>query len=215
MALAAAAVRSASQVICWEEPKCLLCNSERRATSLEAQDIHGDHLWFAVVRCADCGLQYTCPRPDEATIGNFYPADYGPHRSKLVKRSNKSAPLAWLRGRPCAERRALPWHGQGRLLDFGCGGGSFLERMHSQGWRVTGLDNSATTVARVRAELGVPLLCGTLPHPELEPAAFDVMTMWHSLEHVHEPLAKLVAWGCYAAGRADCMLAVAEKISEE
>ena len=31
----------------------------------------------------------------------------------------------------------LPWHGQGRLLDFGCGAGGFLQRMHCQGWKVT------------------------------------------------------------------------------
>ena len=35
----------------------------------------------------------------------------------------------------------LDWHGQGRLLDFGCGSGSFLEQMHRHGWHVTGLDN--------------------------------------------------------------------------
>ncbi len=188
MASAAVAVQTARQAIRWEEPNCLLCNSARRATTLEAQDIHGDGLWFAVVRCADCGLQYTCPRPDESTIGNFYPADYGPHRSKPVKHTNKSAPLAWLRGRPCAERRALPWHGQGRLLDFGCGGGSFLERMRDQGWNVTGMDISADTAGRVSARLGVPVHVGTLPHPKLSPESFDVVTMWHVLEHVHRPV---------------------------
>src|SRR5262249_14158800 len=30
-----------------------------------------------------------------------------------------------------------------------------------------------------------------LPHHELEPESFDVITMWHSLEHVHEPAAVL------------------------
>ncbi|HTK75412.1 MAG TPA: class I SAM-dependent methyltransferase [Gemmataceae bacterium] len=93
-----------------------------------------------------------------------------------------------LRGRPCVERRVLPWHGQGRLLDFGCGGGSFLRRMQQQGWQATGLDVSAETVERVRGELGVRVLTGTLPHPELQRASFDVVTMWHSLEHVHDPL---------------------------
>jgi SAM-dependent methyltransferase len=78
--------------------------------------------------------------------------------------------------------------GQGRLLDFGCGGGSFLERMYRHGWQVTGLDTSASVVERIRTELGLPALAGTLPHPELRPASFDLVTMWHSLEHVHAPL---------------------------
>src|SRR5262249_37635696 len=50
-----------------------------------------------------------------------------------------------------------------------------------------GLDMSATTVCRVRAELGLRVLAGTLPHPELQPESFDVVTMWQSLEHVHQP----------------------------
>jgi 2-polyprenyl-3-methyl-5-hydroxy-6-metoxy-1,4-benzoquinol methylase len=72
-------------------------------------------------------------------------------------------------------------------LDFGCGGGLFLHRMHRQGWHVTGLDVSTVAVEKVRTELGLPALVGTLPHPRLKPESFDVITMWHSLEHVHNP----------------------------
>src|SRR5262249_56551348 len=88
----------------------------------------------------------------------------------------------------CKERQALPVQGAGRLLDFGCGSGSYLERMHRQGWQVTGVDVSAAAVQRVRTELHLPALVGSLPHPELRRATFDVITMWHSLEHVHAPL---------------------------
>jgi SAM-dependent methyltransferase len=59
------------------------------------------------------------------------------------------------------------------------------------GWSVTGLDAAATAVNRIRDELGFPALLGSLPHPELTPGSFDVVTMWHSLEHVHDPLAVL------------------------
>ena len=74
------------------------------------------------------------------------------------------------------------------MLDFGCGGGSFLARMHERSWQVTGLDVSHAAVQRIRNELGLDALFGTLPHPQLEPGSFDVITMWHSLEHVHSPL---------------------------
>ena len=40
----------------------------------------------------------------------------------------------------------------------------------------------------VQEELGLKVLTGTLPHPDLGPCMFDVVTMWHSLEHVHRPL---------------------------
>jgi SAM-dependent methyltransferase len=99
--------------------------------------------------------------------------------------------LRWLTGLSSVERQVLPRHGQSRLLDFGCGGGAFLALMHRAGWQVTGVDASAEAVSRLRSELGVRVLAGTLPHPELEPESFDIVTMWHTLEHVHDPLGVL------------------------
>jgi SAM-dependent methyltransferase len=167
----------------WEEVPCPLCGGTRLSTLLEAPDLTpgGSGLWFAVAQCQTCRLAFTNPRPTPATIGNFYPAGYGPHQpARDLKRSRRA-------------RRDLPLHGLGRLLDFGCGGGTFLERMRRQGWQVTGLDASAAAVRRVRDELGLPVLAGSLPHPELVEASFDVITMWHALEHVHNPLAVLRA----------------------
>jgi SAM-dependent methyltransferase len=60
--------------------------------------------------------------------------------------------------------------------------------MSQKGWQVTGLDLSAATVQRLRSELGLNALSGTLPHPALAPQSFEVVTMWHVLEHVHQPL---------------------------
>jgi len=59
--------------------------------------------------------------------------------------------------------------------------------MHERGWQVTGLDISARAVHRIRSKLGLPVLLGSLPHPELAPNSYDVITMWQSLEHVHDP----------------------------
>ncbi len=170
----------------WEESDCPLCGCARYVPLLEAPDPTpgGDGLWFCVVQCPDCGLCFTNPRPSPATIGRFYPEVYRPHRAP--RRDHRPG-----RRRNRKEMQELPWHGEGRLLDFGCGGGSFLARMHARGWHVTGLDVSAVAVERVREQLGLDALVGTLPHPALEPASFDVLTMWHSLEHVHRPLAVL------------------------
>ena len=77
---------------------------------LEAPDptpSDGPGLWFAVVRCENCGLAYTNPRPSPATIGRFYPADYRPHRRpRKMQESRPARPLwSYLFGRPCNERR--------------------------------------------------------------------------------------------------------------
>jgi len=167
-----------------------MCRAVSTVPFLEAADptpgLGGQR--FAVVRCGSCRLHYTNPRPSPETIGGFYAADYQPHRRplQLGKRLRKWYPFGFLRGR-ASERRSLPWHGEGRLLDFGCGGGSYIARMAHQGWKVIGLDNSVGAVRRIQEELGLKALVGTLPHPELEPGSFDVITMWHSLEHVHDP----------------------------
>ena len=180
-----------SSPVVWEETACPLCGHERSGPHIEAPDPTPGSagLWFAVVRCERCELSFTNPRPSPESIHQFYSAEYRPHRRPRQLRGplKRWYPLGALRGR-ASERRSLPWHGQGRLLDFGCGGGSFLARMAEQGWHVTGLDASVGAVQGVQEKLGLNALVGTLPHPELKPGTFDVVTMWHSLEHVHEPL---------------------------
>src|SRR5262249_28240142 len=149
----------------------------------------GTGLVFAVVQCDECGLCYTNPRPVGQSLAQFYPDDYRPHQTH--KRGFLKKPGFWDRRRNRRRKPPIAWHGQGRLLDFGCGGGVFLAKMRSFGWRVTGIDNSAATVLRVRAQTGLPVLVGSLPHAELEPGSFDVVTMWQALEHVQDPRAVL------------------------
>jgi 2-polyprenyl-3-methyl-5-hydroxy-6-metoxy-1,4-benzoquinol methylase len=60
--------------------------------------------------------------------------------------------------------------------------------MAARGWTATGLDVSPEVVRTVRQQLGLDALAGSLPHPDLFPGSFDVITMWQSLEHVHRPL---------------------------
>ncbi|QDU20915.1 class I SAM-dependent methyltransferase [Urbifossiella limnaea] len=180
--------------VAWEDAACPLCGREEHALLLEAPDPlppNGTGLRFAVVRCETCGLTYTNPRPTPRTIARFYPSDYAPHRRpRKMRESRPARPLtSRLLGRPCGERRGdLPWPGTGRLLDFGCGGGAFLKRMADRGWDVTGLDSAVETGRAVQEELGLRVLAGSLPHPDLAPCSFEVVTMWHSLEHVHRPL---------------------------
>jgi SAM-dependent methyltransferase len=177
----------------WEETACPLCEGSRWSVLVEAPDLApgGSGLWFAVVQCRVCRLCFTNPRPSPATISRFYPPGYQPHQPPAARAGRRT----WWRRLPVVsarpERPPLPVHGQGRLLDFGCGGGAFLERMRRQGWQVTGLDLADSVVQRVRSDLGVPVLAGSLPHPDLAEGSFDFITMWHSLEHVHAPLAVL------------------------
>jgi 2-polyprenyl-3-methyl-5-hydroxy-6-metoxy-1,4-benzoquinol methylase len=177
----------------WDDAPCPLCGATGAEIRMEGRDHaapRGPGLIFPVVECRVCQLSYTNPRPDQESIVGFYPDDYRPHRRpRKLREARSSRWKSWFTGRAAPERRGdLEWVGRGRLLDFGCGGGGFLRRMADRGWSVTGLDASVGAAASVREELGLNVLVGSLPHPELLPGSFDVITMWHSLEHVHEPL---------------------------
>jgi 2-polyprenyl-3-methyl-5-hydroxy-6-metoxy-1,4-benzoquinol methylase len=182
----------------WEETACLLCGGRESSLLLEAAGSgeYGASLRFKVVQCRGCGLCFTNPRPGPASLGRFYPPEYKAYEGCGLAECQRQRALAkartlafWRAKNPF--RRALPREGGSRLLDFGCGQGAFLELMHIQGWQVVGLDMCADVVQRIRRELGLSALAGTLPHPELSPAQFDVVTMRQSLEHVPRPLETL------------------------
>jgi SAM-dependent methyltransferase len=174
---------------------------------------------FPVVRCTGCGLDRTNPQPTPETLGAAYPEGYEIHDVGVELPESPSGALRHalvnLRGYPLGEpagglsrllqaipdRRRLahrrmvgyvPWRGEGRLLDFGCGSGRYVARMAAAGWRAEGIDAVERAVAEGR-ERGLALSVGTLPGTVLEPESFDVVTMWHVLEHVPSPLSTLRA----------------------
>lgn len=77
------------------------------------------------------------------------------------------------------------------LLDVGCGNGDFLEIAAEMGWKAEGveLDPRAVAVARGR---GLIVYQGSIEYLENRSDAYDVITLSHVIEHVHDPL-KLLA----------------------
>ena len=122
---------------------------------------------FRVVRCRVCGLMRTDPRPTLDGIDFYYPSDYRPY---LTSRVSSAAPARAPKGgrvralvrrmlRPVAlELPPLP---PGRLLEIGCGSGSFLHGMAQQGWTVEGIERSPDAGGTARA-LGYQVHIGPL-----------------------------------------------------
>ena len=81
---------------------------------------------FAILRCATCGLGHTSPSPED--LGAYYgPAYYGGRHSFTAQY--------------CASRRVrileqATWKKRGKLLDIGCGDGSFLSAAVARGWSI-------------------------------------------------------------------------------
>jgi SAM-dependent methyltransferase len=76
---------------------------------------------------------------------------------------------------------------EGRLLDYGCGSGAFAIAAQAQGYDATGIEPFSLLQER---EVAPRLIAGTLK--DLPPNdEFDIITMWHVLEHLEDPTAML------------------------
>ena len=69
------------------------------------------------------------------------------------------------------------------LLDIGCGTGDFLETAKNNGWQITGIEPSdnAREIANKKTNNSVYKIEQLL---KLEPNSFDVISLWHVLEHL-------------------------------
>lgn len=111
-------------------------------------------------------------------------------------RHERSAPLGrWLiplipplRSAADAQCRHLPAApaGGGLLLDLGCGNGGFLELARQAGWSVEGLDFDAAAVGAAQTR-GLPARLGGIEMLDECHARYDVITLSHVIEHVHDP----------------------------
>lgn len=73
-----------------------------------------------------------------------------------------------------------------RVLDIGCGNGSFLWQMRSLGWDVCGVEPDPQSAARARAA-GLDVRIGMIHEHTFPEAHFDAITMNHVIEHLHDP----------------------------
>jgi len=85
-----------------------------------------------------------------------------------------------------AERHLPPG---GSVLDVGCGRGLFLRLLQERGYRVRGTELSRATAAN--AYPGVPVDAGELRPGRYPDGSFDLISIWHVLEHLREPASVL------------------------
>src|SRR5439155_26281460 len=78
-----------------------------------------------------------------------------------------------------------------RLLDVGCGHGWFLAAARRSGWDSTGLDFPSEATGFARESVGLKIIEGDFLSVNLTPASYDVISLWHALEHMRDPQAVL------------------------
>jgi SAM-dependent methyltransferase len=147
--------------------------------------------------CRSCGLVWSNPRPGEEDVRRYYSTEY---RLDYKGHSTPSLRHVARSGRGALNRyRALrPYLKRGdRILDAGAGGGEVVYVLRRLGFEASGLEPDEQYAKHARETLQVPVVTGFVQDVEFPPASFDVVTMFHSLEHVEDPaaiLARLRGW---------------------
>ena len=73
----------------------------------------------------------------------------------------------------------------GKLLDIGCGVGDFIHVAEQQGWKCLGVEPSDDAKAIARKRIKANIINSELLE-DIPDESFDVITMWHVLEHVDD-----------------------------
>ena len=190
---------------------CPLCEWENAPRLFFSRDrIHDVPGTFGVYRCGNCAAVFIQPWLSEADLSTYYPEDYGRYRHSrsLAKKnyrgwqrfvlehyyrypspnngkSSLKATLAFLLSFIMA-KGTLPYRGNGRILDVGCGGGSYLYRLKQWGWETYGVEPSEAG-ARQAQSLGLTVHHGTLESARFSDGFFDVVRLSNVLEHLSDP----------------------------
>ncbi|HEY3429958.1 MAG TPA: class I SAM-dependent methyltransferase, partial [Cyclobacteriaceae bacterium] len=162
--------------------ECPICKNQNLQAFIRCEDYTVSHETFEVVRCVNCTLAITSPRPDIDKLGRYYQSDeYISHSGKspggigFLYKIARSFSLNW-------KKKTIHQHKtNGSVLDFGCGTGEFLSSMGQSGWEVAGVEPSPA--ARLKAE-GLTRQKVYSALENIPQKKFDVITAWHVIEHV-------------------------------
>lgn len=146
-----------------------------------------------LVRCRQCGLVYVGERREDFTFSRF-----DPERSRRLAERVRALELvdeeveareAPVRERVMAER--LQWVqrfiASGRLLELGCAEGTFLKLAARAGFHAHGIEPDPVTSALARQCPDIVVFPGTLADAQYPAASFDVIVLFHVLEHLDSP----------------------------
>jgi SAM-dependent methyltransferase len=165
--------------------RCASCGGEDGRRLATVDHISGER--FEVVVCSRCGLGRTDPVP--ADLLHYYPTGYygsgGIRFNPLVETAIRTSRAA----RVAEVTRAHP--APGAILDVGCGRGLMLAELARRGWRTVGVEMSDAASRHAREVLGLDVRVGDFAACGFPAASFDVVTLFHVLEHLRDPDAAL------------------------
>lgn len=164
---------------------CPICDSPDQELFMNSIDYSVSKEAFSIVCCKSCGFHFTSPIPDETSIGSYYKSEsYVSHSSSKKGVINRI--YHWVRWYSLRRKVSLinSLSKEKSVLDIGAGTGHFLKQAKKAGWKVTGLEPDSDARSLAKSVNDVDLLDQQSLY-SLENESFDVITMWHVLEHVY------------------------------
>jgi 2-polyprenyl-3-methyl-5-hydroxy-6-metoxy-1,4-benzoquinol methylase len=194
-------------------PECLICGSHGKPRYAGVSDPYGGVMGaWDVKECPQpsCGVVWLDPAPLAEDLHLAYqqyfthaddPADDGPGGTSLRAalyshyRAAFALPAALVglgSAKTHLDNMCLTGFKPGKLLDVGCGNGTFLNRMRQRGWEVHGVDFDPKAIRSAMQKYGLQLKHGDLKSASFSAETFDAITLSHVIEHVPDPLELLV-----------------------
>ena len=138
---------------------------------------------LSVVACKQCRLRYVNPRVDRQTLEEGYVETYYPP-DKMERIRTDS--MEWLQMTERLVELEKRHQDKGRLLDVGCGIGTFLHLAREQDWESYGVEPSKSGSDFAQEVYELDVRCGDLFDADFPSAHFDAITLYHVLEHISE-----------------------------
>ncbi len=179
----------------FESVACYLCGATATHDLVIGQDdLTGKPGNFLFVTCDACGLAYQSPRLRLEHIGAYYDDDYIAHRKTtnwgILTPFYQSAMNKHDREKDKLVSRYLKLNSNSRVLDVGCGSGSFLQRLR-QKYQVDASGVDFKNLTHLPFFDQVTFHQGLFYEQNLPESSYDLVTMWHFLEHDYDPVKTL------------------------
>jgi len=164
--------------------QCPVCGNDEFSLFLKTKDFFLTGEDFKLDKCTHCGFVFTNPIPKLTELSKYYDSpDYLSHTASSFSFTSQVYKL--FRNANIKNKfKLVNSHAKGKtILDIGCGTGELLHYFQQKGWDVSGVEpnQSARKFASGNYKISV------FNEDELnnfEKSGFDVISMWHVLEHV-------------------------------
>jgi len=168
--------------------KCFICGSNEFTTVLTCKDHFLTKETFNIAECKKCGFRFTNPRPAAEHIFKYYESkdyiSYSHSKKGIINFLYQLIKKYSLKQKFNLINKYKTSSGK-KILDIGCATGDFLNIFKKNNWLTYGIEpnekvrNHAVSLYNLNIKDEKELL-------KLEANSFDVITMWHVLEHIHQ-----------------------------